>query len=77
MAKKNISLPVQVEKGKTYTWCSCGLSATLPLCDDSHKNANTTDLPLNFVADKTATVFLCACGKSDTAPYCDGFTCDG
>jgi CDGSH-type Zn-finger protein len=74
MAKK-ISLPVDVEVGKSYAWCRCGLSEKLPLCDGSHKQ--TTHTPVIFVAEQTATVFLCACGKSENAPYCDGFTCDG
>ena len=28
---------VKVEKGKTYFWCSCGLSFKQPFCDGSHK----------------------------------------
>ena len=28
---------VKVEKGKTYSWCSCGLSKKQPFCDGSHK----------------------------------------
>ena len=27
---------VKVEKGKTYSWCACGLSQKQPLCDGSH-----------------------------------------
>ena len=26
-----------VEKGKTYFWCSCGLSLKQPFCNGSHK----------------------------------------
>jgi CDGSH-type Zn-finger protein len=73
---KNLSLPVDVEKGKTYSWCRCGLSETLPICDNSHKRGKTSDIPLDFVAEQTATVYLCACGKTENQPYCDGFTCD-
>ena len=29
--------PVNVEAGKTYAWCSCGLSKNQPFCDGSHK----------------------------------------
>jgi len=25
--------PVQLEAGKTYTWCSCGESSNQPFCD--------------------------------------------
>ena len=31
--------PVMVEEGRTYRWCSCGLSADQPWCDDSHKSS--------------------------------------
>jgi CDGSH-type Zn-finger protein len=73
---KKTSLPVDVEAGKTYSWCRCGYSQTLPLCDNSHKKKATTRQPLEFVADNTATVYLCACTKSENPPYCDGFTCE-
>lgn len=76
MAKK-ISLPVDIEAGKSYSWCRCGLSEKLPLCDGSHNIGKTTHQPVTFIADQTATVFLCACGKTENVPYCDGFTCDG
>ena len=28
---------VDVEEGKSYWWCACGLSKEQPLCDGSHK----------------------------------------
>ena len=28
----------KVEKGKIYSWCTCGLSNKQPLCDGSHKS---------------------------------------
>lgn len=30
---KRGSMPVEVEAGKTYQWCSCGKSATQPFTD--------------------------------------------
>ena len=30
-------IPVQVEAGKEYYWCACGLSKSQPFCDGSHK----------------------------------------
>ena len=27
---------VDVEEGKSYFWCSCGLSSMQPFCDGSH-----------------------------------------
>ncbi len=61
---------VQVEEGKTYAWCSCGLSANQPFCDGSHK---TTDMkPHIFTAEKTDTVYLCNCKQTAGKPFCDG-----
>lgn len=61
---------VQLEEGKTYAWCACGLSAKQPYCDGSHK---TTDLkPTIFKAEKTETAYLCMCKATANAPFCDG-----
>ena len=30
-------IPVEVEAGKDYWWCSCGQSKRQPFCDGSHK----------------------------------------
>jgi CDGSH-type Zn-finger protein len=61
---------VELEAGKTYYWCACGLSARQPFCDGAHK---TTDLtPLAFTAEKTGTAYLCQCKQSHRQPYCDG-----
>ena len=34
---QNSPYKVKVEKGKTYSWCSCGLSKKQPFCDSSHR----------------------------------------
>ena len=47
----------EVEEGKTYYWCACGLSKKQPYCDGSHKD--TSFQPLPFTADKTGSVYLC------------------
>ena len=61
---------VQLEAGKSYAWCACGLSKGQPFCDGSHK---TTDLmPLVFKAEKTETAYLCQCKQSKKKPSCDG-----
>jgi CDGSH iron-sulfur domain-containing protein 3 len=39
--------PVQVEAGKSYYWCSRGLSATQPFCDGSHKTTDRTPVKLD------------------------------
>lgn len=61
---------VQVEEGKTYLWCACGLSKNQPFCDNSHKT--TACKPLKWVADRTAEVLLCACKRTARRPLCDG-----
>ncbi len=61
---------VELEAGRKYAWCRCGLSARQPFCDGSHKE---TDLrPLVFEAEKSGRVFLCGCKRTGKAPFCDG-----
>ena len=40
--------PVEVEAGKSYSWCACGLSANQPFCDGSHRGSGFT--PVKFEA---------------------------
>ncbi len=61
---------VPVVEGTTYRWCSCGLSATQPWCDDAH--LGTAMAPITFVAPISATFYMCGCKRSDNAPYCFG-----
>lgn len=61
---------VAVVEGQTYRWCSCGLSASQPWCDDAHDG--TDMLPIVFVAPISATFYMCGCKQSDNAPYCFG-----
>ena len=49
--------PVMVEEGRTYRWCSCGLSADQPWCDDSHEGTGFE--PIEFVAPITAEFYIC------------------
>lgn len=62
--------PVNVEAGKSYAWCSCGLSKNQPFCDGSHKGTGFS--PTMFKADKTETVYFCGCKHSQTGALCDG-----
>lgn len=32
------SYPTELQAGKDYYWCACGLSAKAPFCNGSHKN---------------------------------------
>ena len=61
---------VDVEAGKTYYWCACGLSKTQPLCDGSHKPTAFT--PVAYTADKTGKAFFCGCKATHKQPMCDG-----
>jgi CDGSH-type Zn-finger protein len=62
--------PVAVEAGKSYYWCACGLSATQPFCDGSHKGTGLAPMP--FKADASKTVYFCGCKTTTKAPMCDG-----
>jgi CDGSH-type Zn-finger protein len=61
---------VELEEGKTYAWCACGLSKNQPFCDGSHQATDIT--PKVFVAEKSGTQYLCRCKSTKNAPYCDG-----
>ncbi len=64
---------IDVEPGKVYSWCSCGLSAKEPFCDSAHKAVE--GMPFRSVKvsfDKAETVWFCQCKKTSTPPFCDG-----
>ena len=52
-------MPVDVEEGRKYFWCSCGKSNRQPFCDGSHEG--TDFLPMSYTAEKTRTLYFCAC----------------
>jgi CDGSH-type Zn-finger protein len=62
--------PVDVEAGKSYWWCACGLSKSQPFCDGSHKGSGIT--PVKWEADASKTVYFCGCKQSGKTPLCDG-----
>ncbi len=61
---------VDLEEGKSYFFCTCGLSNKQPFCDGSHSGTEFT--PQRFTAEKTAKAWLCQCKHSKKLPYCDG-----
>lgn len=63
-------LPVNVEAGKSYAWCSCGLSKNQPFCNGAHRR--TGFAPTMFKAEKTETVYFCGCKHSKAGALCDG-----
>ncbi len=64
------SIRVEVEKGKKYMWCACGLSAKQPFCDGSHHC--TQFAPIAYIAEKDGLVGFCGCKHSKNGPICDG-----
>lgn len=63
---------VDVAEGKTYWWCSCGLSKKQPFCDGAHKTADTDLKPIKYVSDYDKSVAFCGCKKTNGVPFCDG-----
>jgi CDGSH-type Zn-finger protein len=61
---------VEVEGGKTYWWCSCGLSKKQPFCDGSHKGSEFA--PVSWTAEKDGKAWFCGCKVTGKAPMCDG-----
>ena len=64
------ALAIEVKKGKSYYWCSCGKSSRQPFCDGSHKG--TEFKPLAYKAELTKRVFFCVCKQTNDQPFCDG-----
>ena len=67
---QKVPMPVDVEEGRKYFWCSCGKSNRQPFCDGSHEG--TDFLPMSYTAEKTRTLYFCACKHTKGAPLCDG-----
>jgi CDGSH-type Zn-finger protein/mannose-6-phosphate isomerase-like protein (cupin superfamily) len=60
----------EVQAGRRYLWCACGLSKTQPFCDGSHQG--TGHLPLPWRAAASEAVIFCGCKRTCTPPFCDG-----
>ncbi len=63
-------IPVELKKGETYYWCTCGRSSSQPFCNGAHQG--TSFEPMAFTAEKDETAYLCACKHTKNPPYCDG-----
>lgn len=65
-----VPVPVELEAGKTYAWCSCGESSNQPFCDGSHKGSAFA--PRVFQAEETKTAYMCQCKHTKNPGFCDG-----
>ena len=63
-------IPVEVEEGKSYFWCACGLSKNQPFCDGAHKGSEFT--PVKYEATASKKVYFCGCKATASQPLCDG-----
>lgn len=63
-------ITLNLNKGETYSWCTCGRSKDQPFCDGSHEGTSFT--PLSFTAENDGPAALCTCKLTKTPPYCDG-----
>ncbi len=75
IAAKN-PFAIEVEAGKKYFWCSCGLSQSQPFCDGAHKahkDENGVSLMKSVVyeASENKTVYFCGCKHSKNGVLCD------
>ena len=61
---------VQAMEPGSYYWCSCGLSATQPFCDGSHKG--TEFRPVKTDLSEARTTAWCGCKHSGKGAFCDG-----
>ena len=64
------AIVIEVEKGKSYYWCTCGKSSKQPFCDGSHTGSEFG--PLTYKAEQSKKVFFCTCKQTNDQPLCDG-----
>ena len=52
---------IDVLEGKSYFWCTCGISSKQPFCDGSHKGSEFK--PFKYLADQSKKVFFVHANK--------------
>ncbi|MGI9332110.1 MAG: CDGSH iron-sulfur domain-containing protein [Gammaproteobacteria bacterium] len=61
----------ELEPGRAYVWCACGLSASQPFCDGSHRGTGIE--PVRYrCGGEAEEVLFCGCKRTGDAPFCDG-----
>ncbi len=65
-----VPVKVELEEGKRYAWCTCGLSDNQPWCNGAHKGTGFS--PNVFVAEETKTAHMCQCKATKNPGFCDG-----
>lgn len=61
---------IEAEEGKTYYYCTCGLSENQPFCDGKHKGSEFSPQP--YTVEKSGNVYFCGCRASKKGALCDG-----
>lgn len=61
----------ELKAGRTYYWCSCGLSKRQPFCDGTHQGTGFEPVAYTAKVDGEE-VLLCGCKRTGTRPFCDG-----
>jgi len=65
-----VPVKVELEEGKKYAWCTCGLSDNQPWCNGAHKGSDFS--PKVFIAEETKTAHMCQCKATGNPGFCDG-----
>ena len=63
---------IKLEKGKLYSWCSCGYSNNQPFCDGSHKIFAPGYKSVKYLAEEEKEVRFCGCKQTKNPVFCDG-----
>ncbi|XP_053821225.1 CDGSH iron-sulfur domain-containing protein 3, mitochondrial [Vidua chalybeata] len=63
---------VELQAGKSYSWCACGHSKRQPFCDGAHRTEAPALSPLRFSPARAGAALLCGCKRTRSPPYCDG-----
>ncbi|MEM7104364.1 MAG: sterol desaturase family protein [Bacteroidota bacterium] len=61
---------IEMEAGKSYLWCKCGMSKNQPFCDGMHHG--TKHKPMLYIAAESRKRSLCNCKLTKDGPFCDG-----